>query len=190
MSDFEFIGTDDLSFKLSWNAQDHPLSSIISPVSSLIAVGRKKEKKKKTTSAVEMPLIKFVQEPRPCDSSPEMLIELVNQIKARVDALIPQTKPAQSPNGCVIMVQFCVPPPRDRPWLFIAVNPPEAIPSIPLSELYEAFDEIDVPENAVYRGAAEIQLYFSLWGADAAETGICDERMPANVVQIPVNYDR
>jgi hypothetical protein len=161
-----------IEFHLAWPPHPQSNGAVVSN-HTIIAYGgahRRKPQARFTAPHVSMTRIVYIKEARPEDTSVDVTLEYIAQLQKIIAETLPVEKPQGiGPQGCLVVVQFCLPPPPGDDWRVIAVIPSECQSGVPLDKLYGLIDRGSVPGNGEYGGEEEMQVYFECWGFKLTE---------------------
>lgn len=112
-----------------------------------------------------MDSIVLLHEPRSGTANISLMADFTKKAEAAIIAAIPPQKPALLPQGCGMIAQFRIPKTAANSFQVKFLLPSQAaLSAVPMNELQEVVNRLEVPEGMVYGDYMEWQIRFSCWG--------------------------
>ena len=121
-----------------------------------------------------MDSVVLLHEPLTGAASVNLATEFMRKAESAIMAAIPPQKPAVLPQGCGLIAQFRIPKITANSFKVMFVLPSqEALSAVPMTEMQELVNLLEVPDGMVYGDYIEFQVLFSCWGFkwDTARVG-------------------
>jgi hypothetical protein len=125
-------------------------------------------------SHVVVDRVVLLHEPLAGASNVKLAAEFIRKAESAIIAAIPPQKPAVLPQGCGLIAQFRIPKVVANSFEVMFVLPSqEALSAVPMTEMQEVVNLLEVPDGIVYGDYLEFQVLFSCWGFkwDTASVG-------------------